>query len=219
MRYSLTMRVFFLPLLFLPSVLLCQPSSLKDSLSAAFDEAPRLVVRFETRNSFVTGKPAHVRGLKAGYQFGETVVLGVGYHWLERKLTQELVVNTPDGQEVVDAEIRMDYVSAHFDYTFYRQNNWYVSIPVQLGFGRSSLEYDLEGDSRKTRFGSMVLYEPAMSVEYRLLKYIGLGAGVGYRLMLLNNKGIDGNFNSPTYSLRVRLLLGKIYQDWVRNNE
>lgn len=219
MKYSLVMRVFILSIIFLPGTLFGQPSSLRDSLTLAFTEEPRFVAKIETRNSFITGNPVQFRGVKAGYQFGETVVLGVGYHWLSSKLKQPLVVNTADGQQTVDARIRFDYVSPHFEYTFYRKNNWLISLPVQIGFGRSSLEHQWDGEKRKTKFGSVILYEPAMSVEYRVLKYIGLGAGIGFRLMLLNNQSIDENFNSPTFSLRVRVLFGKMYRDWVSNKE
>lgn len=219
MRNSFQMRVFFLFLILLPLSGYAQPSQLRDSLAAAFDQPPRFVIRLETRNSFVTGRPVHVRGVKAGYQFGDKVTMGFGYHWLDRTIREPIEVNTQDGVQTIHAKVKFDYVAPFFEYSFYQKQHWYISIPVQIGFGRSSLHYEVDGEKKQTRFGSMLLYEPAMSVEYRFLRYFGVGAGVGFRLVLVGNRDIDANFNSPTYALRIRILLGKLYRDTIGKDE
>jgi hypothetical protein len=63
----------------------------------------------------------------------------------------------------------------------------------------------------------MLSYEPAMAVEYRLFKYLGLGVGVGYRLMIVNNEPTNYQFTSPVYLLKVRILFSKIYKDVIED--
>ena len=74
---------------------------------------------------------------------------------------------------------RFGYITPFFSYAFYQRGPWEVSIPVQLGFGSGSLVYDdLEGTTR-TLDRTFVFLEPAMTVQYRFLKYLAIGGGLG----------------------------------------
>jgi hypothetical protein len=42
------------------------------------------------------------------------------------------------------------------------------------------------------------------------LKWFGVGAGVGYRLMLLDNPAKKHSFNSPIYTVKLKLFVGEI---------
>jgi len=44
------------------------------------------------------------------------------------------------------------------------------------------------------------------------LKILGVGIGLGYRIMLKNNRAIDQQFTSPVYALRVRLIFDELYR-------
>ena len=68
------------------------------------------------------------------------------------------------------------------------------------------------GVNIKQNEGLIVLYEPAMILEYAVLPFIGIGGGVGYRLMLKNNKAINERFTAPTYKLVFSLKLGVLYK-------
>jgi len=51
-----------------------------------------------------------------------------------------------------------------------------------------------------------------MIVEYKILKLIAVGGGIGYRLMLIENNELGKRFTSPFYMVRLRLLP----EEWVR---
>ena len=158
--------------------------------------------RLEARTSFITGQPVQIRGLQAGANFGNRVILGVGYHWLQSRLTS---VNDEGEQQ----RLLFRFAAPFFEYSFLYKKRWVVSIPLRIGIGGSSVESEVGNVDR----GGVFLYEPAMSIEYQFLKYFGIGVGAGYRLMLVNNKAIDQNFNSPVYLFKFRVQFGKLYSD------
>ena len=179
-----------------------QPASLGDTLNFAFSHKPKFMGRLEARTSFITGEPVQVRGLQAGANFGNRVIIGVGYHWLQSRLTS---VN----HEGEKQRLLFRFAAPFFEYSFLYKKRWVVSIPLRIGIGGSSVESVAGYVDR----GGVFLYEPAMSIEYQFLKYFGIGIGAGYRLMLINNKAIDRNFNSPVYLFKFRVQFGKLYSD------
>lgn len=181
---------------------LSQPAALGDTLRFAFSQEPKLMGRFEARTSFITGQPVQVRGIQAGANFGDRVIIGLGYHWLQSRLTSI-------GEEGEQQRLLFRFVGPFFEYNFLHKERWLVSIPLRIGIGGSSVKSDAGTIDR----GAVFLYEPAMSVEYQFLRYFGIGVGAGYRLMLVNNKAIDQNFNSPVYLFKFRVQLGKLYAD------
>lgn len=181
-----------------------------DSIATAFQQQPKIQFKLDSRNSFITGNNASVMGVKFGIEFGKTVAIGVGYNWLYTTMRTEIVdgiENTP-----IEADIVFRYIAPYFVYSFYQKNKWDMSIPIQFGVGMSRLQYTNPfGAKVKRDQGVIVLYEPAMILEYLALPFIGVGGGVGYRLMLKNNKGIDERFTAPTYKLVFSLKLGALY--------
>jgi len=195
---------FFLFLLLVGSTFegYAQSVNLSDSLKNVFTKKPTLTGKLDSRNSFITGKSAQIRGVKVGVSFGNRMILGLGYNWLNTDFLES--VQTNEGS--VKADIRFQYLAPFVEYVFYKKNNWQADIPVQIGFGRSFLTYEKYGARYVVERNNIVLYEPSMIVEYQVLGIFGIGGGVGYRLMLKNNREIDQQFTSPMYILRFRIL-------------
>lgn len=194
-------------------LLMAQKINLGDSLSYYFRMKPTPALRIDTRNSFVTGRNVRIYGLKAGFNFGNRIAVGLGYNWLANG--QDRIYQPIDNGPSYDAELRFSFISPFIDYIFYQKKALAMSIPVQMGFGYSQLVYrDMEGNKVKAEKGFVVLYEPAMTVEHRFLRYFAAGAGVGFRLMLKNNSGLDERFSAPIYLLRLRVLFDELNKDF-----
>lgn len=187
-----------------------QTINLMDSIATAFQQPAKIQFKLDSRNSFISGNNASVMGVKLGIEFGKTASIGVGYNWLYTKMRTEIIdeiENTP-----VQADIVFRYIAPYFVYSFYHKNKWDISIPIQFGIGMSRAQYtNSVGVKVKQNEGLIVLYEPAMTLEYAVLPFIGIGGGVGYRLMLKNNKAINERFTAPTYKLVFSLKLGVLY--------
>ncbi len=210
--FRVEIRIFVISVFLLTTTLSsAQQVGLTDTIRNAFDKKPSISFRLNTRNSFVTGKPIATRGAKVGWSFGDKVSVGAGVHWIEH--------NTYTGATIENgiptlSEVRMMYGSVFFEYSFIYKKRWQVFIPVQLGVGVSRNRYfNNAGVNEFREGGAVILYEPGMIAEYSFLKYFGVGAGGGVRLMLLNNRRIDEQLTAPIWEVRFKVRFGELLND------
>jgi hypothetical protein len=185
-----------------------QSVNLSDSLRNVFKQPVTPVFKLDTRNSFVTGRSAQIWGVKAGVSFGKRMNLGLAYSWLHTDITKPL----SEPNQNLSGLIRLRYFGPFAEYTFYRKGNWEATVPLQLGIGKSFLAEETGEITGRLNEGNIFLYEPAMVVDYKILNLIAVGGGVGYRLMLLNNRNLDQRFTAPVYMIRLRVLL----DEWIK---
>ncbi len=185
-----------------------QTINLSDSLYQVLRHSPVPTAKFETHNSFITGNSAKVYSLKAGLSFRKTLTIGIGYNWIGTDLKESIRV----ADAIFVGDIKLRYVAPFIEYSFYKKGPWEATVPVQLGFGRSFIQYQSRTDKEQIRSGRVVLYEPSMTIEYKIFNLVGVGGGFGYRIMLKNNKEINQQFTSPVYVLRIRLIFDEIYR-------
>jgi hypothetical protein len=185
-----------------------QSVNLSDSLRNVFKQPLTPVLKLDTRNSFVTGRSAQIWGIKAGVSFGKRMNLGLAYSWLHSDISKPL----SEPNQNLSGLIRLRYFGPFAEYTFYRKGNWEATVPLQFGFGKSFLIEESGEVSGRLNEGNIFLYEPAMVVDYKILNLIAVGGGVGYRLMLVNNRNLDQRFTAPVYMIRARVLL----ENWIK---
>lgn len=205
---ALLRAVFIAFFLLVVCITKAQTINLSDSLRHVFKQKPMPSAKLDSRNSFVSGRSARVRGVKAGVSFGKRLTLGLGYNWIGNEIEQIEVVNGL----VQTTDIKLRYVAPFVEYSFYKKGNWEAMVPLQIGFGKSFLQYEAFGRKQRLFENNVILYEPGMNIEYKILNLIGVGAGLGYRIMLKNNKEIDHSFTSPVYVIRFRLIFDEIYR-------
>lgn len=192
-----------------------QTINLSDSLRQVLRHKPMPTAKFDTRNSFITGKSAKVFGIKVGVSFRKTLTIGIGYNWIGTKFTEPLKI----GDDLYESEIKLRYVAPFLEYSFYKKGPWEATVPVQIGFGKSFLRYSSTSGKENIHEGHVVLYEPGMAIEYKLFDVVGVGAGMGYRIMLKNNKSIEQQFTSPVYVLRIRLIFDELFKKYKKFSE
>lgn len=174
-----------------------------DSIRVSLTHKPKLYANFNTRNSFISNYRAQVRGISAGVTFNKQFTLAIGYNWLITDFQKKIT-------ETDSALLKIRYVTPFMEYSFLERNNLEVTIPIYLGFGTSSYE-KADGVSVNKKF--ILLYEPSMKVTYRVLRYFGVSAGIGFRAILAGNGNLAENALTPTYTLGTSLFLADIYKD------
>lgn len=170
-------------------------SEIKDALKSK----PRFIAYFDSRGSFISRNGVRVFGVKAGLQYDEKLTFGFGYNQL---LSQYINYLNIEGKER-RLRLKYWYLSPFIEYTFYRDRQWELLIPVQLGLGESY--YQDTDDGRNLKFGWVLSYEPAIAFQYRFLEVFGAGFGIGYRLMVIPNSQIEEKFTSPVYMLKFKV--------------
>jgi hypothetical protein len=189
-------------------------AQLFDSIVASFKHKPFPDIKFDTRNSFITARQAKIFGFKIGLDFNDQTKLGIGYNALATSFVKERVVWGNDFENyIVPSTLKFVYISPYFEYVFHRNEKWEHSIPLQFGYGYAWYEY-LSNEGVKSKFNRkpILVYEPSMTSQYRIIPWLGVGVGLGYRLVLINNSAFDENFNAPVYVLRTRIYLELLYR-------
>ena len=199
------MRTFFISILSFFIFSSQGNAQLFDSIRTSLDYKPKFLVKFDTRNSFISNQYAKIHGIKVGLSFNKTTNIGLGYHWMPKRSIES------DSQNLNKIDLKFGYAIAFFEYNFYKSKRWSAEIPVQIGLGKAQYT---DVDFGVTKASSwIIIYEPAMTIEYKFLRYFGLGGGVGFRLAIKTDQQINESFSAPEYILRVKIYFGDIYKE------
>lgn len=207
-------------------LLVCQVSAIAEGYQYAppdtaligFKGKPKFFITLDNTGSFVGGRPAVTNEIRMGLDFRRKLKLGVGYGKLFSDIVvQKSVVSDLNGDTTVPADLSLSYFSLNGEYTFYQSKRWQLSAPLLVGFGKSYFNYfdkDKSGADveRKTDEGSVLVTVVSGMATYRILRWVGASAGLGYRVGLNNNDKVEQSFNSPVYTFRFRIFFGEIYK-------
>lgn len=169
---------------------------------------------FDSRNSFISNNRAHIWGVKIGVEFSGKLQGGIGYNRHDNNLRKEIYFSDQAGNPDSSlAFLHLSYFSFYMRYVYYEKAHWKFSVmPYQLGFGNSEYRYSQNGLNKISGKRFVVIYEPGISVSYKIFNWLGVGADIGWRFMLRNNPNIPENFNSPIYSFYVNVYWGELYK-------
>ncbi|MDX9750961.1 MAG: hypothetical protein RBT71_07770 [Flavobacteriales bacterium] len=186
-------------------------AQLFDSIAHFAAERPRFVAKVDLRGSFISNHSARVAGVKVGLEHARRFQYGIGYHFLLSPVRRWTALD--DGREV-ELGLRLGYVAPYVDHAFYQRGPWEVRIPVQVGIGRGSQVYrDANGRRQVHRRTALVVYEPAMTVQYRFMRYLGAGAGWGFRLVWQTDGPLGEALTAPIYTFGLRVFFGELWRD------
>lgn len=184
-----------------------------DSLRAGIGRKSSFTFKMDTRNSFISNRRGEIFGVKLGVEFDKKLRVGGGVHWLTSALTSDRFILTGQGQtDVVPAYLELAYLAYYIEYVYFKTKRWELSIPFQLGGGYSRYEYDYGGITHSDSKKMIAIYEPGISTQFKIFRWMGVGADVGLRVMLMNNNAIRQNFNSPTYAFKLLVWYDELYK-------
>lgn len=199
------MRAFLLTLGF--TVAGACEAQLLDSIALFSREPGRFVARLDVRGSFISNSPVRIAGVKAGIEHGRRFQYGLGYSFLFTPVER-------DGDAGGVVRLRMGYVSPYVDYAFFQRGPWEARIPVQLGFGSGALALRrADGERRILARSGLIIYEPAMTIQYRFLRYFGIGAGWGFRWVIQTGDDLGERLTAPIYLFGLRVFIGDLWRD------
>lgn len=209
-------RKIFLSWLFLLGASLAAqalPAANPDSLVIVPEKAgPHFVFNFDTRYTLLQNAPARISGLKAGLEWHNRLRTGFGFYALSSPITTKLPVLKPDDPQI-EARVKFNYAAVYAEYVMLRNRKWELSVPVQLGFGKTlNVYHNQAGQVQRTERIPLWLVEPSVSGHYKVYPWVGLGAGAGYRQMLNASKRETQHLTAPIYYIKVKLFTGELYR-------
>jgi len=188
-------------------------AQLIDSIKVALKSKPRISFRFDNRHSFVSTTSAKINALKIGLEYDYVFRMGLGYNQLYSTVSRNEVLRH-DGipYDTVKSYLKLWFISAYAEYVFFLSKRWEFSVPLQLGMGFSKFNYTFNNEKFTNRRHIIANYEAGINGHYKLIPGLGVGAGIGYSLILVDNPAINENFNTPIYSFKIKIFLGEIYR-------
>ncbi|MGR6088117.1 MAG: hypothetical protein ACU4F9_08070 [Arcticibacter sp.] len=190
-----------------------------DTPLVGFKGKPSFFFTLDNTASFVGGKSATTNELRFGLDFKKKLKLGLGYGQLVSDIVvnKDIVTERTGNDSVVPANLSLSFFSANAEYVFFNSKRWQISTPFQIGLGSTYFLYyeaDKSGKSvqKRTDEGTVVVSGLSAVATYRILRWVGLSAGLGYRVGILNNDKVEESFNSPVYTFKFRIFFGEIYK-------
>ena len=181
---------------------------------------PRLSpsIILDNRYSFVQSSAVRIIGLNVGVvPRGKPYRLGLGAYTLSRSYS-DLYTYSGKGKnrklkDTLTPALSLTYFTPNFSYTFFHHRFIELSIPVDIGLGRS--HYTITDENGKVTTDDRGLFIPAeigLGVLLKPTRWVGISGGAGYRASL---KEIDykEDFNGWYYSYRLNLFVGNIWHD------
>lgn len=172
----------------------------------------RFVLGFDGRSSFITyHKPfyAHIGGIRFGLEAGN-LRAGMGFYALS---TDYLTQDTTGSGDVLTYKLSFGYFSYFAEYLFYKKKRWEFSLPMYIGYGSSGIKVTSQsGVKEDVGKRPILLLEAVGACQFKLRPWIGIGTGIGYRKMVINNNILPGEFSSFIYIVKVKLFLSAIFK-------
>ncbi len=176
--------------------------------------------RYESRNSFIDHELTTVSGVRLGLAFQQKLRFGIGGEWLSSDISKTQIKYTLNQtpEKVIDY-LKWAYVSAYVDFVFYKTKRWQLSVPIQIGLGQCWWEKD-----RTYRFKTnapkyfVFIYEPGITAQFKIFKFLGLGADVAYRFCIKDSDKISPKLTAPTYSFKVLFWADQLFYELFPNN-
>jgi hypothetical protein len=206
-------RIVFILLFVLHSTIM-QAQLLKD-VGESFRKKPKFFFNFTQYNSFINKQSANISGFKAGLEFNDKVRLGLGYGWLASDIVDKISIDKNDVSYETNGQLKFNFVGTSFEYEFYSNYPWHVSVPFVFAAGGAHYEYvDRMTRARtNTKNFPVVLFEPTVNATYNIIDWVGLSGGLGYRVAMNATKDMKNSFSSPIYVIQLKIFFDEIYRE------
>ncbi len=191
-------------------------AQLLDTISYSLQKKPKVFLNFVPFNSYISKNIANFSGLRVGLNYNKRIKFGLGYFALTNSSVVSPVVIEDDGPLYeTSGELNFHFFSITAEYIFYQQSPWQFSfIPLQLGLGRASYDYIRRSEFYRvsTKAETVLILHPDFTAQYSILNWLGAGATLGYRVTLNGSKNVQEDFDSPTFSLTLKVFLDELYK-------
>ncbi|HEX5001253.1 MAG TPA: hypothetical protein VFW78_02055 [Bacteroidia bacterium] len=189
-----------------------------DTPLVSFKNKPTPFVTYDIAGSLLGGHGATTFELRGGLDFKKKVRLSVGWAWVLSDIVDKNkeVVLESGKDSIVPADLRMQFATVNAEYTFFDNDRWQITVPVSTGYGMSYYRYNERVDGvykkQKTDKNPVAVFGPSLTVTYKLLKWVGVSAGLGYRFMIKDNDEVRQRLSSPIYTIKARIFFDEIYK-------
>jgi hypothetical protein len=169
---------------------------------------------FDARRSFVLKNNSKFNGIKIGLSYKNKHRFGIGLYGMQEPITfvgEVDRIKHPDATDTV--RFNFGYGSLFYEYVWFKNKRWDLSTPIHFGLGNLAFSFkDTSANYQRLFGGGALMTELTGVAQFKIFRWFALGTGVGYRMMLIDDKTIRKSLNSPVYIFQVKILFGEIYK-------
>ena len=183
-----------------------------DTFKVFLRSKPSIDARLESRYSFFSNTATKVSGVRLGLSFRRKLRVGIGYSWLDGDVSDKKKISGLAGSEVsVDNYLKFHYLCYYADFVFHKSKRWQLSVPIQVGTGLAWFRYRYNSETVRSQKHFLLIYEPGMSVQFKIFTWCGLGLDMGYRFALKNTRNVGEKLNSFTCAPKLLIWFDQIF--------
>jgi hypothetical protein len=176
-------------------------------LPHAFKQSPKILVGLDSRRSFISNRDVKIMGLRVGLDFEKHARVGFGIYTLASPFSRTFIRPNQLGiLDTLQCQLEFAYMTAYFEYVVLTTKHWEVSVPLHLGIG--DVGFTLLPDPPK----AFLLGEMSVQASYKIVPFLGLAGGFGYRQIFLGGYLIRENFDAPIYSFGIKFWTGYLIE-------
>ncbi|MFM9051947.1 MAG: hypothetical protein ACKOKF_06480 [Bacteroidota bacterium] len=189
--------------------------SWKDTVVYSLHQKPTYFFNLAGYNSFINGEYVAFGGFRMGLDYNERVKFGIGFFLLDpNQVTSSIAVVEDTLTERTNGFLQARYFSLSAEYVIYDRQPWQFSIlPVELCIGGAHYRYvsPFTKNRLETRDVPLLFYQPAVTAQYSLLSWLGVGASLGYRMTIFSSPEAREDFSAIGFSAGVRVFVEEAY--------
>ena len=177
-----------------------------DTFKVFLRSKPSIDARLESRYSFLNNNATKVSGVRLGLSFRRKLRIGIGYSWLSTDVVDKKLITDAYGKiRYADNYLKFGYLCYYADFVFHKTKRWQLSVPIQVGTGMYWSQYHNGFQTVKSKKRLLLFYEPGITVQFKITKWLGIGLDVCARLALRNTNYVGEKLNS--FILAPKLLI------------
>jgi hypothetical protein len=190
-----------------------QETSIFNKIHAAFQTKGRFIAGFNNNRSIANGEPVRFFGIMAGLDYQDWLKVYLGANFMNPVLTNRQISFNGNSFDTLNDRLSLNYWSVTTEFTYYRTQNWKLSMPIAVGLGIS--DYTL------TKLGVGVIREthrPVYPIEVgtQAIYFINpwLGAKAGFGIRLAPGKESFNTFSAPFYKIGLAFYPIELYKQF-----
>lgn len=163
------------------------------------NQSPTPFFTLDSRNSNINATPIRMFGIKIGLEWADKYRAGFGHYRLFSD-PKETVRYGPTNS-AIRSRLRFRYFTLFGEYRFLKTKKWTATGTFHFGLGQAFYEpLNKKNLSGRIKKETVLLIGPYLSGSYRIIPWLGVGGGLGYRKTLvpdlLSTKGLNGGIVS-----------------------
>lgn len=187
-------------------------SQFLDTFKVFLRSKPSIDARLESRYSFLNNTATKVSGVRLGLSFRRKLRVGIGYSWLDAEVKDKKFITDINGNaRYTDNYFKFGYICYYADFVFHKTKRWQLSIPIQVGTGMYWTQYSNGSQIIKSKKRLLLFYEPGITIQFKITKWLGLGLDVCGRLALRNTQYVGNKLNSFVLAPKLLIWFDQIF--------